>query len=446
MKKIKLCIIMLVIIILILILSILLLNNNNFNNTNINISSMENNLITEEYTDENGQKVEQDEDDYKIITDVEYINIENCISSFLSKSNKNNTAYVDKYGNQSTSDNEIAEIILQLLSKNYISNNNINNKNVYNNIYSINQSVFYIPIKVKKFYGDNQVSSFVVEGLIESQEYKNIMTSKLILNIDNTNSTFSIEILKEQDDIDTVTPVKLDSIEENSLNTFVVAQSTDQDIIKEIMKLYKRTILGYQETFYNNYINNNYKNKKFGNFSEFKDYVSKNESLIAQIDIKQYKNISTDNNKVYSIIDQYGNTLIIEYNSVINYKVYFDNYTVELDTFKEDYENTSDEGKILINLGKFKQMLNSKDYNAIYNKLNSTFKQNNFNNVNKLSEYLSENIYSINTISLENYEQNNDYYVCECSLKNQKDESQEKSFTVILKLIDSNNFEMSFSF
>lgn len=449
MKKIKTSIAIISIIIIIILITLGILNSNQRNKESKMLQQGVDNKIVNETTHiemetgEEGQKTAN-----TVSTEIDtldYMNIEKCISSFLSIANRNNTAYFGSNGNKTTSDEEISSLILDLLSEKYINKNGINKNNVNQYIYNINENTFYVPIKVNKFYGDSQVNSFVVEGLIENQSYKNITESKMILNLDITNNTFSVEILNNQQDINKIKPDKINSIEKRDINTYDNAKNTEQEIIKEILKQYKRTILGYPEIFYNNYLNKEYSNKKFANLNEFKSYIEKNRSLIQQINVEKYKLISNNKNKAYSLIDQYGNIFIIEYNSIIDYKIYLDNYTVELDTFKENYEKSEDNTKIAIQIGKFKQMLNSKDYNAIYGKLNTTFKNNNYSTVAKLESYLAKNIYDINTIIIEDYSKNEDYYICKCILQNQKNTKEQKNMTIVIKLIDSNNFEMSFS-
>ena len=38
------------------------------------------------------------------------------------------------------------------------------------------------------------------------------------------------------------------------------------------------------------------------------------------------------------------------------------------------------------------------------------------------------------------------YYICDCVLRNQENDKEYKDMTIIMKLVDDNNFEMSFSF
>lgn len=444
MKKLKISIVIFIIIIAFLLTGILTLNIFQSKRQQIKAESEDTyNNENEIPTSEEEQKVANME--YNKIDEREYINIEKCITGFLATTNKNNTAYFSNDGKKTTSEKEISELTLELLSEDYITQNKIDTNNISKYTYNINEDVFYIPISVNKFYGDSTVNSFVVEGLIENQNYENITESKLILNLDTANKTYSIEVLNKQDDINKITPKKIDSIQEKTINTYNIDIINDEDIIKEIVKLYKRTILGYPELFYKNYLQNEYKNTKFQNINDFKSYIEKNKLAIQQFDVNKYKIINDNNSKSYSLLDKYENNLIIEYNSIINYKVLLDSYTLDLDNVKENYDKGDDSVKVGIQVGKFKQMLNSKDYDSIYSHLNEKFKNDNFKSVSDLKNYLNNNVYAINSIEIQETSQKDDYYVCNGIIKNQQNQNEQKSIVIAIKLIGSNKFELSFS-
>lgn len=458
MKKIKIAIACVLIIILILIIAIVY-NSNLDNNNNLNI--LENNnavnnlevnneiiLSEEELEAESLQGSVEGENKQALITDSDYITLKNCVYSFLDFINSNSSTYYGGNGEKIVEDKEIKNISLQLLSKNYINKNAITINNIDKFIYNINKKVLFIPTKIIKFYELEQVNSFVIEGYLEDNNYEPMIGIKFILNMDTTNNTYSIEILNVNQNINNVIPDKLNEIQKNDYNTYQYTQLTETNIINEISAMYKKTVLGYPELFYNNYLNTDYRKNRFNNLEEFKKYVESNKDIIKKINIKKYKKISNDNGSTtYILEDQYENTIIVEYKSIVDYKVYLDTYTVELDTFKEEYNNSkNDESKLSLQLGKITQMLNNKDYNAIYNKLNETFRNNNFTNVSKLEEYLKNNIYNINSLVISECEENDDYYVCKATIINQENTNESKDINLIIKLIDSNNFEMSFSF
>lgn len=229
-------------------------------------------------------------------------------------------------------------------------------------------------------------------------------------------------------------------------NEFVYVNEIDnKSVAKEYFNNYSKILLYNQEEAYNR-LDPEYKKIKFKNLETFKVYLNKMVYAIYTMDISKYKVNKTDDYTDYLCTDQYNNYYIFrEKDGIMNYTVFLDSYTVDLDVFKENYEKASDEEKVSLNVGKFKQMLNTKDYNTIYDKLNETFRKNNFSTVSKLEEYLKKNTYEINSIKVENKTQQNDYYVCECTLVDQTNTEQTKKMTIMIKLLDNNNFSMSFS-
>lgn len=217
----------------------------------------------------------------------------------------------------------------------------------------------------------------------------------------------------------------------------------DKIIVNEMFENWKNISLYDVENAYNK-LNGAYAKKRFGSYSNFQNCLKKRGYIPK---INEYRTYSTKDYTDYICTDQYNNYYIFrQQGGVMRYTVFLDSYTVELDAFKENYENANDNTKLAIQIGKFKQMLNNKDYNSIYHKLNETFRKNNYPSVSKLEEYLKNNIYEINTIDIENFDTNEDYFVCDCTLINQKNKEEKRKLTIILKLIDSNNFEMSFNF
>lgn len=380
-----------------------------------------------------------------VFTESDYMTIKKCITGFLNTINKNNSAYYGADGTRTSSDEEIAEKEISLLSQDFISKNNITAKNISQYVYNLKTNTFFVPTEVKKFYELNEVSSFVVKGMVEDTEYHPIMEVVLIVNLDTEQSTYSVEIIKEKNDISTVIPTQLDKIEKNDYNEFAITESTNENIIKETVNTFKQTILGYPEVCYNKFMPAEYKQAKFANANAFKTYVQRNRELIEQINIKGYQKIDGGNRTTYILVDQYQNRYILNYRSMIDYTMTLDYYTIAVDTFKNAYDSADEDVKVSTQMNKLQQMLNFKDYNAIYSKLNATFRNNNYQNVNKLAQYLDNNTYALNTIEVNNMEQRDGYYICTCTLKNQKNTQEQKNMTIMIKLNDYNNFEMSFS-
>lgn len=443
MKKIKILIIIFIIIIIALVGAIYMLNRNT--KEEIVSNTVNNELSQQELEDELQQGVVGKADENPILSASDYMTLKRCVTSFFNTINQKSPAYYGKDGERTSTAEDVAEMELRLLSENYIKKNNITTQNINQYIYHISTGTFFIPTQVKKFYETERVNSFVIKGLVEDMNYKPMMEVLLILNIDTSQATYSIEILKNDQNINSIAPTKLEKIDKNDMNEFEYLQITEENIINELTDVFKKAVLGYPEVFYNQFLAEDYKQAKFTNVNDFKEYVARNKDLIGQINIKEYIKEDNGNTTQYILVDQYQNRYIINYKSLVNYKTYLDYYTTEINTFKKSYEEAENEAKVGIQINKMNQMLNMKDYNAIYKKLNATFRSNHYSTVSQLAEYLQKNSYEINTIELDEREENGDYYICQCILKNQKNEQEEKNMTIMIKLIDDNNFEMSFN-
>ena len=92
-------------------------------------------------------------------------------------------------------------------------------------------------------------------------------------------------------------------------------------------------------------------------------------------------------------------------------------------------------------------MLNSRDYSAIFNVLDNTFKANNYGSIEKLKAALDNNIYRINGIQIVDFSMDDaEYFVYSCELQNKESSAQKKDMTIVIKLGEGTNFTMSFSF
>lgn len=346
------------------------------------------------------------------------------------------------------------EVLKDIISNEYKKQYGINNN--FSNITAIpkasnRQQYKNIITEMLNSQIDDNVYIFFIKGKGRVIEINQQYEFYIMLQMDTNNKTYSIypqqyiidkayNKLKVGDRIN----IKLEDIKRNTSNQFEFTSKTDLEMANVYFDNFKELIQYYNQDAYNQ-LNSEYSKKRFGNISKFNSYL-KDANIVENMVINQYSVKSYRNYTDYICTDQYNNYYIFrQQGGIMRYSVFLDSYTVELDTFKENYEKADENTKVAIQVGKFKQMLNTKDYNAIFNKLNTVFRNNNFNTVSKLENYLKSKVYDINTIEIEDCNQNNDYYVCGCVLTNQKNTKEQKKMTIIIKLIDSNNFEMSFN-
>ena len=100
----------------------------------------------------------------------------------------------------------------------------------------------------------------------------------------------------------------------------------------------------------------------------------------------------------------------------------------------------------MMNIDKFFQMLNAKDYKAAYEKLDMNFKNNYFKTEQDFENYIKQRVFSYNKVEYVSY--NGDIsgiFKYDLNLKNKQNETQEVSFSVVMQLKEGTDFVMSFN-
>lgn len=436
MKKIKKLIVILLVIIVILILGILIINMKNKE------KKVENLLNTATSVDpgvpeEDINKNAEDNNILQYVTDRNYYAIIKSISR--------NYISVASYGEK--------DIIRNIFSNKFIEEYKINDNNILSHtgvdqVSNTKINSTYIISDMLYTVKDN-IYIYIVKGKYRFSNWSNYRELNLMIVLDDTNEKYVLfpdEYLKKKNysNLKENDILKLDDtiLSSEKVTSFSRVSLDDKEYSNELFAEWKEKIFYDKKDAYSK-LNNQYKEKRFSNYNSFADYLS-NKKYIPTIN--QYRVYSKDDYTDYICTDQYNNYYIFRVQGgVMRYTVFLDNYTVELDTFKENYNNGDDQTKVSIQIGKIKQMINSKDYSTIYEKLNNAFKNNNFKSVSELKNYLEKNLYEQNSINIENIIQKDGYYACECTLTNYKMKSETKNMSIIIKLDDFDNYEISFN-
>lgn len=437
MKKIKNLIITFSILILILIISIVIVNlkhRNEEEKESLNISETIDPGVSEE---EINSSLKENDNELKYVTD------RNCYETV--KSIVQNYVSTSAYG-------EI-DIIKNILSNRFMKEYNINNNNIlsHTGVEKINNNkiyTIYLVSDMLKTVQDNY-DIYIIKGKYRFSNLNTYKNLNILVILDDNNEKYVLypeEFLKNNNynNLKENDVLKLDNIalDFEEAASFSKASLNDKEYVNELFEDWNEKIIYDKQDAYSK-LNNQYKEKRFSNYNSFNDYLS-NKKYIPTIN--QYRVYNKDNYTDYICTDQYNNYYIFRVQGgVMRYTVFLDNYTVSLDTFKENYDNGEEENKVSIQVGKLKQMINLGDYNAIYSKLNGTFKNNNFKSISDLKNYLDKNLYERNSIVIENIIQKDGYYACECTVTNLNNTSEVKNMNIMVKLIDFENYEISFN-
>lgn len=369
---------------------------------------------------------------------VEFFTVQSYIQEFIEQINMNNPVYYT--GGERIDQSIIAKWTYSLLSKEYIDKNSITEENVYEYVDNIEESLIFVPLKMNEIKLEN-TTKYVIYGFTQTvnNEYREDLY--FILNVDNNNNTYSIEPLKN---IRSIEEIELNNnnleIEKNRYNTYKEKKITDEYICEQYLYIYKRLMLAKTQEAYN-YLNEEYRDKKFDSLQDYTDYVTNNKDKIAQIALNAY---SINDNR-YICRDQWNNYYIFNVNGVFDYNVMLDIYTVDVKEFTEKYNSSSNENKVAMNVEKIESAINNRDYKFIYNKLDETFKNNNFKSLDEFAEYINKNFFDNNNLEYESISNEGNVYIYTIKLTDVNNEENTKTMTIIMKLKEGTDFVMSFS-
>ena len=218
----------------------------------------------------------------------------------------------------------------------------------------------------------------------------------------------------------------------------------ESQIAEKYFQAYKQLMLTNVEEAFNK-LDEEYRSKRFGGLEGFTEYVNKHREDIAKTQISKYQAIEYDGYMQYICLKIDGYYWIINETAPQNYTMILDTYTVELPSLVERYNSVSEIRKVQLNFNKVFEAINMGDYNYVYNKLDETFKQNNFPTVTEFEEYVHDNLYTKINVEYGKYQTSGDLYILELNLKNAENTEQQTTKTFIMQLKEGTDFVMSFT-
>lgn len=345
-----------------------------------------------------------------------------------------------------------AEVIYDLLDQEYIKDKQITKENILTKLSKINTSI----ININNMYVSQKtenISVYMVEGTLREKVSGKITDFQIMLQLDSKNRTFTVfleDYIKEKYKggfkIGNELDIKIqNSIEENENNVYDYISVTEETYVTDLFNKYKEEVL-YNPSLAYEHLNEEYKNKRYGTIEKFKEYAKNNirKNVIAKI--TKYQKTVTDNYTQYVCIDQNENYYIFRENAVMDYTLILDTYTIELPEFTQKYNNAEEKEKILLNIQKIFEAINSGDYQYVYNKLDNTFKANYFKTLEQFEKYIKTNWYNDNKASYGSYQKNGDTYVYNIQITNKENTSAEKiDKKIVMQLKEGTDFVMSFN-
>lgn len=393
----------------------------------------------------------------KLNSENDFFNLESIIQNFYLYSKVSN-----------------ANIVYNILDIDYLEENNIFENNVLDKIKdSINiESQF----NMKQIYVRDHASKPIY--YCYGEENLNNEKREVYFKVykDLTNSTYSISIItndKYKEFIaEKIVEKNEKEIEENKFNKIKIKYFSEEEIVTKYFEDFIYTEATDIKKAYN-LLNKEYSEKRFKSISDYEEYVNRNKDKIESLNAKgmktyedfnnveefseyltnlaprglsSYKINIGDNPKIIACTDYYGYYYVFNIYSAMEYDVILDQHTIDSETTIQKYTEASNENKVLINIEKIRDAINTDDYNYIYEKLDNTFKKNNYPTLNSFIKFMDENLYDNNKFIYSDVNEQNGIYIVVLKVSDaQEKDSDIKKLNVVMRLEENRNFTMSFS-
>ncbi len=361
-----------------------------------------------------------------------------------------NAQYITNFLNALAFDD--ATSAYEMLDKRYASENEINEGNIIEKLKFSNKYQEFEATDMSKLNLTENSTIIVVHGNIREKGSEDGKKKFLecIVNIDNVNSTFSITPYRTN----TLNKEKLDTtkltdsiveIEENSNNNYTVTITNQKIKATKLFNKYISEALYYTDIAYES-LDEEYRNLRFGSLEKYKEYISENAKYIENLVIDSYGVTKKTDYNEYRIIDNCGNTYLFNVTNLLNYSLKLDEYTIPTDEFIQAYNQGDIHEKVSLNIGKFFDMINAKDYNSAYNCLSEGFRQNYFKTVEEFKVYMQENFFEINSLTGVELSNEGEIYMATVNISDYKNNNTNVvKKTFIMQLGSGIDFVMSFN-
>lgn len=395
----------------------------------------------QEYLTINGADQTQYSNKIEKVTDYRaYISARNCINKYLKKIYYAKHPELVENESDPESTEEIKAAIIDMLYKPYIEENNINANNLLNHVYDVDENYFIDILDMREIL-DTRIQTYYIYGEIGGNQ-----KIYLVLYVDDYNAVFAIQPIDEQyNNIDEINIKKeINEIEPTYNNKTIYSEINDQTICTNYLMNYKSNLLNNSEQAYN-LLEESYKNARFGNLENFQEYLNDSKEIIDKITLKAYKVNQYDDYTEYVCQDIYENYYIFQLKSVFDYTVKLDLYTLS-EEFEKNYSEANNERKAALNVEKFFEMINARDYKNAFESLDKTFRNENFQTYENFKEYVKTNFYSKNSVRYSTNKIIGDLYTFDMIIKDKNDEnSEEINKTFIVQLLEGTEYVLSFN-
>lgn len=402
----------------------------------------------------------------KIESKNEWINVQNCLNRYCDYSDefrimeeiKNNSESIPL--EQEVYNERVRRQLIDIIPEFVKDKLKITQENIYetigiknevmrvSNIYQSVQTVSSIP-----YEETTSIYAYIVDGVLIKKEDYSKRNFKLVVLIDNINNTFAI-IPNEYIELEKVNVLENNNIqlydeeqiEKNEFNVFSLKTASNEEICQWYFANYKSYLI-YDTEFAYDCLDQEYREERFGDFKNFEKFVQQNLEEINKAELKKYLVNNYNNYTEYICQDQYQNLYIFNEEAILDFTLKLDTYTIPTEKFITTYQSSDEQNKVMMNIDKWIQMLNNRDYTAAYNLLDETYRNNTFGSEEQFETIMREKLPSHYKAEYSGFSKENKTYIQPITLKDIMGESEDSiQISVIMQLKEELDFVMSFSF
>lgn len=446
-KKIKLLIIIILVIIVIIIGSLIYLLNILKDNNQINFGEDE-----IYYSD---QDIHFRNELEKVTSKYDFFDTQACINKYLISLQKLDKKSYDEEENVINQTLDIyKEELYNLLDIQYIKQYKLDINNIDKRLSNYYTSLNFQIERMYVLDEEEELAIYFVYGNLVDTNNNKIEDYGFIVKRDTQNLRFSIIPYDYMIDNDyeekTIETKNLQSIKsgliEDKDNNYYTSNAYDEEYVANYyFNSYKRNLQFNIEDIYNS-MDKEYREKRFGTLQEYKEYVTENYKDLLKCNLNQYTTEIENDFTNYICKDQFDNYYIFKETNIGEYAIVLDTYTLEQQKFNEKYELATNNEKVGMNISKFFQMLNAKDYRTAYLLLSNNFKNKNFNTELAFEKYIKSKLYSYNDVNLVNFsDQISGVYTYYIEVSNKENEKDTKvKMNIIMQLLENTEYQLSF--
>lgn len=342
-------------------------------------------------------------------------------------------------------------VIIQKCIENYIEYSNESNEEKLAAILEKEEKtekfdeVYYLKIEqIYKIERINDTTYFVETTLDDKNVY-------FVINVDYITKSYNIRKSTEteyknakENNVDTKYLQSIE-IKSNDYNKIEDKDLSNEQVMSKYFYSYLQLELTKPEVAFT-ILEKGYKSQKFGNdINKYKKYIENNKEKLSDTAIVESSVKASDNSTQYTIVDTYGKTYIIKEYKYTDYTIEIQEDNKENEEYLNKYLALSPTEKVEENIKRVYQLIDDKEYESVYNLLDSQFKSSNFATLEQFENYAKETFFEYNVIGKITIQEQGQNYVINVPYKDGYSsvaEKREKNF--VMRLQENTDFILSF--